>query len=92
MLLRRRRLLDDGLGLRDLRALRSAVPRRGGEQLGHEPDPLRPDHEEVREPGQIRPAIERAREAVQNGKPALVNIWVDIDVWAPGTKNQTMYK
>ncbi len=48
--------------------------------------------EEVREPGQIRPALERAREAVQNGKPALVNIWVDIDVWAPGTKNQTMYK
>jgi acetolactate synthase-1/2/3 large subunit len=48
--------------------------------------------EEVREPGQIRPALERAREAVASGKPALVNIWVDIDVWAPGTKNQTMYK
>jgi hypothetical protein len=30
--------------------------------------------------------------AVKDGKPALVNIWVDIDVWAPGTKNQTMYK
>jgi acetolactate synthase-1/2/3 large subunit len=48
--------------------------------------------EEVREPSQIRPALERAREAVASGKPALVNIWVDIDVWAPGTKNQTMYK
>jgi acetolactate synthase-1/2/3 large subunit len=48
--------------------------------------------EEVREPGQIRPALERAREAVRDGKPALVNIWVDIDVWAPGTRNQTMYK
>jgi acetolactate synthase-1/2/3 large subunit len=48
--------------------------------------------EEVREPYQIRPALERAREAVASGVPALVNIWVDIDVWAPGTKNQTMYK
>jgi acetolactate synthase-1/2/3 large subunit len=48
--------------------------------------------EEVREPGDIRPALERAREAVASGTPALVNIWVDIDVWAPGTRNQTMYK
>jgi acetolactate synthase I/II/III large subunit len=48
--------------------------------------------EEVREPGQIRPALERAREAVASGTPALMNIWVDIDVWAPGTRNQTMYK
>ena len=48
--------------------------------------------EEVREPGQIRPALERAREAVASGTPALINIWVDIDVWAPGTRNQTMYK
>jgi acetolactate synthase-1/2/3 large subunit len=48
--------------------------------------------EEVREPSQIRPALERAREAVASGVPALVNIWVDIDVWAPGTRNQTMYK
>ena len=48
--------------------------------------------EEVREPKDIRPALERAREAVASGKPALVNIWVDRDVWAPGTKNQTMYK
>ncbi|MFQ5935396.1 MAG: thiamine pyrophosphate-binding protein [Acidiferrobacterales bacterium] len=48
--------------------------------------------EEVREPSQIRPALERGREAVASGKPALINIWVDIDVWAPGTRNQTMYK
>ena len=48
--------------------------------------------EEVREPRQIRPALERAREAVASGTPALVNIWVDRDVWAPGTRDQTMYK
>ncbi len=48
--------------------------------------------EEVREPDQIRPALERAREAVAGGQPALVNIWVDRDIWAPGTRNQTMYK
>ncbi len=48
--------------------------------------------EEVHDPKDIRPALERAREAVASGKPALVNIWVDIDVWAPGTRNQTMYK
>ena len=48
--------------------------------------------EEVRDPKQIRPALERGREAVASGKPALINIWVDINVWAPGTKNQTMYK
>ncbi len=48
--------------------------------------------EEVREPKDIRPALERAREAVASGQPALVNIWVDRDIWAPGTKRQTMYK
>jgi acetolactate synthase-1/2/3 large subunit len=48
--------------------------------------------EAVRQPDQIRPALERAREAVAGGKPALVNIWVDRGVWAPGTRNQTMYK
>jgi len=48
--------------------------------------------EAVREAKDIRPALERAREAVASGRPALVNIWVDIDVWAPGTRNQTMYK
>lgn len=46
----------------------------------------------LHDPKEIRPALERAREAVRQGKPALVNIWVDLDVWAPGTRNQTMYK
>jgi acetolactate synthase I/II/III large subunit len=45
--------------------------------------------EEVREPSQIRPALERARES---GKPSLVNVWIDPDAYAPGTMNQTMYK
>jgi acetolactate synthase-1/2/3 large subunit len=45
--------------------------------------------EEVREPSQIRPALERARES---GKPALINVWVDQNAFAPGTMNQTMYK
>ena len=48
--------------------------------------------EEVYEPDQIRPALERGREAVKSGKPALINIWVDPNVYAPGTMNQTMYK
>jgi acetolactate synthase I/II/III large subunit len=48
--------------------------------------------EEVRDPNQIRPALERGRQAVKSGVPALINIWVDPDVYAPGTKNQTMYK
>jgi acetolactate synthase I/II/III large subunit len=45
--------------------------------------------EEVREPKDIRPALERARES---GKPALINVWIDQDAFAPGTMNQTMYK
>lgn len=49
--------------------------------------------EEVREPSQIAAALQRAREAVSSsGKCALVNIWVDPAEYAPGTKNQTMYK
>jgi acetolactate synthase-1/2/3 large subunit len=49
--------------------------------------------EEVREPGEIAAALERAREAVKSsGKSAVVNIWVDPNEYAPGTKNQTMYK
>ncbi|MDH3314704.1 MAG: thiamine pyrophosphate-binding protein [Gammaproteobacteria bacterium] len=49
--------------------------------------------EEVREPGEIAPALQRAREAVNSsGKSAVVNIWVDPREYAPGTKNQTMYK
>jgi acetolactate synthase-1/2/3 large subunit len=49
--------------------------------------------EAVREPGEIQPALQRAREAVKStGRCALVNIWVDPDEYAPGTRNQTMYK
>ncbi len=49
--------------------------------------------EEVREASEIAPALERAREAVKStGKSAVVNIWVDPNEYAPGTKNQTMYK
>jgi acetolactate synthase-1/2/3 large subunit len=45
--------------------------------------------EEVREPKDIRPALERARES---GKPALINVWIDQNAFAPGTMAQTMYK
>jgi acetolactate synthase-1/2/3 large subunit len=45
--------------------------------------------EEVREPGEIAPALQRARES---GKPALINVWIDQNAFAPGTMNQTMYK
>jgi acetolactate synthase-1/2/3 large subunit len=46
----------------------------------------------VREPGQIRPALEQARERVAGGQCAIINIWVDPNEYAPGTKAQTMYK
>jgi len=49
--------------------------------------------EEVRDPAQIAPALRRAREAIaKTGRSAVVNIWVDPREYAPGTKNQTMYK
>jgi acetolactate synthase-1/2/3 large subunit len=49
--------------------------------------------EEVRDPGEIGPALERARAAVRrDGKSAVINIWVDPNEYAPGTKAQTMYK
>ena len=49
--------------------------------------------EEVREPGEVGPALRRAREAVlRDGRCAVINIWVDPDQYAPGTKAQTMYK
>ena len=49
--------------------------------------------EEVREAKDIQPALKRAREAVaKTGRSAVVNIWVDPNEYAPGTKNQTMYK
>lgn len=43
----------------------------------------------VTEPAQIRPALEQARES---GRPALVNVMVDPEVYSSGTRNQTMYK
>lgn len=45
--------------------------------------------EAVREPSQIRPALERAR---ASGTCAIVNVWLDPDAYAPGTENQTMYR
>ncbi|HEY3596071.1 MAG TPA: thiamine pyrophosphate-binding protein [Paraburkholderia sp.] len=49
--------------------------------------------EEVRDPAQIAGALQRAREAIhRTGRSAVVNIWVDPREYAPGTKNQTMYK
>ncbi|MGN6451626.1 MAG: thiamine pyrophosphate-binding protein [Steroidobacteraceae bacterium] len=49
--------------------------------------------EEVREAAQIAPALRRAREEVaRTRRSAVINIWVDPREYAPGTKNQTMYK
>jgi len=49
--------------------------------------------EEVTEASEIQPALNRAREAIaKTGKCAVVNVWVDPDEYAPGTKAQTMYK
>jgi len=49
--------------------------------------------EEVKDPNEIGPALRRAREAVRNsGRSAVINIWVDPNEYAPGTKAQTMYK
>lgn len=45
--------------------------------------------EYVTQPDQIRPALERAR---NSGKPALVNVIIDREVYSSGTMNQTMYK
>ncbi len=49
--------------------------------------------EEVTEAAMIQPALQRARAEVQkSGKSAVINIWVDPNEYAPGTKAQTMYK
>ncbi|MCT9070600.1 thiamine pyrophosphate-binding protein [Cupriavidus gilardii] len=49
--------------------------------------------EEVRDPAQIAGALQRGRESIaRTGKSAVINIWVDPREYAPGTKNQTMYK
>lgn len=49
--------------------------------------------EEVRDASEIQPALRRAREAIaKSGKCAVVNVWIDPNEYAPGTKAQTMYK
>ena len=49
--------------------------------------------EEVRDADQIRPALDRARNAIaKSGRCAVINVWIDPDEYAPGTKSQTMYK
>jgi acetolactate synthase I/II/III large subunit len=49
--------------------------------------------EEVHDPHEIAPALHRARAAIaKTSKSAVINIWVDPNEYAPGTKNQTMYK
>jgi len=49
--------------------------------------------EEVREASKIAPALRKAREMVaKTGRSAVINVWVDPNEYAPGTKNQTMYK
>ncbi len=49
--------------------------------------------EEVREAKEIQPALQRAREAIaKTGKCAVINVWIDPNEYAPGTKAQTMYK
>jgi acetolactate synthase-1/2/3 large subunit len=67
---------------------------RVGNTLGHVPydqfaKMLGGYGEEVTDPADIAPALQRARES---GKPSLINVWVDPEVYAPGTMNQTMYK
>ena len=48
---------------------------------------------EVHAASEIAPALRKAREMVaKTGKSAVINIWVDPNEYAPGTKNQTMYK
>ena len=46
--------------------------------------------EEVRDPAAT--SARRCERARESGKPSLINVWVDPDVYAPGTMNQTMYK
>jgi acetolactate synthase-1/2/3 large subunit len=49
--------------------------------------------EEVRDASMIAGALQRARESVQRTRrSAVINIWVDPSVYAPGTMAQTMYK
>lgn len=43
----------------------------------------------VTKPGDIRPALEKARDS---GRPALVDVVINREVYSSGTMNQTMYK
>jgi acetolactate synthase-1/2/3 large subunit len=45
--------------------------------------------EQVTEPSHIRPALERAR---SSGKPSLINVMVDPNVFSSGTRQQSMFK
>ncbi len=45
--------------------------------------------EHVTEPSQIRPALDRAR---NSGKPSLINVMVDPNVFSSGTKQQSMFR
>jgi acetolactate synthase-1/2/3 large subunit len=45
--------------------------------------------EHVTEPSHIRPALERAR---SSGKPSLINVMVDPNVFSSGTRQQSMFK
>ncbi|MGZ6249656.1 MAG: thiamine pyrophosphate-dependent enzyme, partial [Syntrophales bacterium] len=45
--------------------------------------------EHVTEPAQIRPALARAR---RSGKPSLINVMVDPNVFSSGTMTQSMFK
>ncbi len=48
---------------------------------------------EIHQPQEIQPALQKARESVKStGKSAVINVWVNPDEYAPGTKAQTMYK
>ncbi len=122
VLLRRRRIRHDRVRYGNRRPVRRAVYRGDRQQLGDEPDPLRPDGEVRTAARQCRQQAGRhgvlplrqnlgrpgrgsarslanrpcpaARAAVRagHGKSAVVNIWVDPNEYAPGTKAQTMYK
>ena len=49
--------------------------------------------EEVHEAKELLPALHRARDEIaRTGKCAVVNVWIDPNEYAPGTKAQTMYK
>ena len=48
---------------------------------------------EIHQPQEIQPALQKARESVKStGRSAVINVWVNPDEYAPGTKAQTMYK